>query len=80
MSSYSIPPTVKESLIVEPPVVQECFSTYNHAERQGMKPYPRYKDSGVEWIGEVPEGWDVKPLKYVAAINEKTLTDKTGCD
>ncbi|MCI5134149.1 MAG: restriction endonuclease subunit S [Candidatus Electrothrix sp. AW2] len=42
-----------------------------------MKPYPRYKDSGVEWIGEVPEGWDVKPLKYVAAINEKTLTDKT---
>ncbi|QSH81870.1 hypothetical protein [Ferrovum myxofaciens] len=23
------------------------------------KPYPAYKDSGVEWIGEVPEGWDV---------------------
>ncbi|MCI5180260.1 MAG: restriction endonuclease subunit S [Candidatus Electrothrix sp. AW3_4] len=42
-----------------------------------MKPYLKYKDSGVEWIGEVPEGWDVKPLKYVAAINEKTLTDKT---
>jgi len=21
-----------------------------------MKPYPKYKDSGVEWIGEVPEG------------------------
>ena len=21
-----------------------------------MKPYPKYKDSGVEWIGVVPEG------------------------
>lgn len=26
--------------------------------------YPKYKDSGVEWLGEVPEHWDVSPLKY----------------
>ena len=25
-----------------------------------LKPYPKYKDSGIEWIGEVPEGWDDK--------------------
>jgi type I restriction enzyme S subunit len=30
--------------------------------------YPAYKDSGVEWLGEVPEHWEVKPLKRVAAI------------
>ncbi|MCI5139978.1 MAG: restriction endonuclease subunit S, partial [Candidatus Electrothrix sp. AR1] len=65
MSSYSVSPTVKESLIVEPPVVKECFPTYNHAGMQAMKPYPKYKDSGVEWIGEVPEGWAVKALKYL---------------
>lgn len=29
-----------------------------------MKRYPKYKDSGVEWIGEIPEGWDVKRLKH----------------
>ena len=29
-----------------------------------MKPYPAYKDSGVEWIGEIPEHWEVVPLKY----------------
>ena len=23
------------------------------------KPYPAYKDSGVEWLGEVPEHWKV---------------------
>jgi type I restriction enzyme S subunit len=21
--------------------------------------YPAYKDSGVEWLGEIPEGWEV---------------------
>ena len=25
--------------------------------------YERYKESGVEWLGEVPEGWEVLPLK-----------------
>ena len=24
--------------------------------------YPKYKDSGVEWLGQVPERWEVKPL------------------
>jgi type I restriction enzyme S subunit len=28
--------------------------------------YPKYKVSGVEWLGEVPEHWDVMPLKHVA--------------
>jgi len=29
------------------------------------KPYPTYKDSGVEWLGKVPEGWEVKRLKFL---------------
>lgn len=33
-----------------------------------MKPYPAYKDSGVEWLGMVPEGWEVLPVKAVASI------------
>ena len=38
----------------------------------GWKQYPAYRDSGVEWLGEVPVGWGVKRLKYCAArINEK---------
>ena len=28
-----------------------------------MKKYQSYKPSGVEWIGEIPEGWNVKKLK-----------------
>ncbi|MEY2342766.1 restriction endonuclease subunit S [Acidithiobacillus sp. IBUN Pt1247-S3] len=30
--------------------------------------YPKYKDSGVEWLGEVPEGWDVTKLKRLASL------------
>ncbi|MFY9433212.1 MAG: restriction endonuclease subunit S, partial [Thermacetogeniaceae bacterium] len=33
-----------------------------------FKRYERYKDSGVEWIGEIPEHWDVIKLKYVTKL------------
>jgi type I restriction enzyme S subunit len=36
---------------------------------QNVKKYPAYKDSGVEWIGEIPVGWEMKRLKHVATIN-----------
>lgn len=32
------------------------------------KPYPAYKDSGVEWLGQVPEHWRITRLKYVAEV------------
>ena len=31
-----------------------------------LKPYPACRDSGVPWLGELPEHWDVLPLKRVA--------------
>ena len=38
------------------------------------------KDSGVEWIGEIPEHWDVDCLKHNVILNAKTLTDTTDND
>lgn len=35
---------------------------------KGLFPYARYKDTGVEWIGEIPEHWSVLPLKRLAKI------------
>ena len=32
------------------------------------KPYPKYKESGVDWLGEVPERWDVKRIKQIGSI------------
>ena len=31
-----------------------------------MKQYETYKDSGAEWIGEIPENWGSTSLKYFA--------------
>ncbi len=33
-----------------------------------MKKYPEYKDSGIEWIGEIPQSWTISRLKYLAHI------------
>jgi type I restriction enzyme S subunit len=30
--------------------------------------YENYKDSGVEWLGEVPEHWDVRAIKHIVSI------------
>lgn len=39
-----------------------------------MKAYDKYKDSGVEWLGEIPEHWEVKRIKYLfREINERSF-------
>lgn len=37
----------------------------------GFKSYPAYKDSGVEWLGEVPEHWALIPIKHLASLNPR---------
>ena len=39
-----------------------------------MKRYDTYKDSGVEWLGEIPVGWEIKRFRYVFDL----ITDKVG--
>lgn len=45
----------------------------SHAVTKGLNPYVTMKNSGVEWLGEVPEHWDVKRLKRLLRL----LTEKT---
>ncbi len=40
--------------------------------------YPAYKNSGVEWLGVIPEGWEVIKLKYIVNINCNSLAE--DCD
>lgn len=39
-----------------------------HAVTKGLDPNVRMKDSGVEWLGQVPVHWRVKKLKYLCKI------------
>lgn len=44
------------------------------------KPYPAYKDSGVEWIGDVPEGWEVARLRHIASFTNSNVDKKSYTD
>ena len=46
----------------------------------GLQPYPAMKESGVAWLGEVPEHWEVRKLKNWLAINELVLSEDTNPD
>lgn len=39
--------------------------------------YERYRDSGVEWLGEVPAHWDVRRLKRIASVSPSNVDKKT---
>lgn len=46
-----------------------------------MKQYDSYKDSGVEWIGEVPNHWEIMPLKFTGTFgNGLTYSPKDVVD
>ena len=42
-----------------------------------MRNYPEYKDSGVEWIGEIPIHWKVLKVKQVGSSNPSKTNSKT---
>lgn len=39
-----------------------------NAVTKGLDPNVKMKDSGVEWIGEIPEDWEVKRLKFLVSL------------
>ena len=46
----------------------EVAETIQEPRPQRFRPYPSYKDSGVEWLGQIPAHWSVKRLKFAAQI------------
>ena len=47
----------------------------NNAVTKGLDPNVKMKDSGVDWIGEIPEGWEVRRGKFLfKIINEYSVT------
>lgn len=48
------------------------------AVTKGLNPSAPMKDSGVEWIGEIPEGWKVSVLKRICIIRTGGTLSKNG--
>jgi len=60
---------------------EERTAVINQAVTKGLDPNVPMKDSGIEWLGEIPAHWEVKRLKYLAeVVLGKMLTpeDKGG--
>ena len=52
----------------------------NQLTQLPIAPYPAYKPSGVPWLGDVPEHWEVRRLKNWVGINEAVLPETTESD
>ena len=55
-------------------------SIITEAVTKGLNPDVPMKDSGVEWIGEVPEHWNVKKLKYILDSSLQYGANETGVE
>ena len=47
----------------------------SHAVTKGFNPDAPMKDSGVEWLGEVPEGWKLSKIKFIKASEPNAFVD-----
>jgi type I restriction enzyme S subunit len=52
----------------------------SETERRRLRPYPKYKDSGVEWLSEIPSHWDVKPFKALLSRNDSGVWGEDFAD
>jgi type I restriction enzyme S subunit len=47
---------------------EERIAVINEAVSIGLDPTVKLKDSGIEWLGEIPEHWEVKRMKYLCDV------------
>ncbi|MDT7520926.1 restriction endonuclease subunit S [Rhodoferax sp. TBRC 17198] len=56
---------------------EQRTSLINQYVTKGLNPNVEMKDSGDEWIGEIPKHWGVQKLKYLVTYNTETLDENT---
>ncbi|POU52211.1 hypothetical protein C3402_01210 [Pantoea sp. PSNIH3] len=54
------------------------MSTMEQVEVGKYQPYPEYKDSGVEWVGDMPHHWQTKPA--FAAVMDQCIKNSDGAE
>jgi restriction endonuclease S subunit len=50
-------------------------SVITEAVTKGLDPTVPMKDSGIEWIGEIPESWRIIKIKFIAVIKNEKATE-----
>ncbi|MEM1123077.1 MAG: restriction endonuclease subunit S, partial [Bacteroidota bacterium] len=70
--------TKKEKLVE---LLQEQRQAIIHeAVTKGLDPKVKMKDSEIEWLGEIPEGWQLVPIRYLTEKVGSGVTPKGGAN
>lgn len=59
---------------------EQKTSLINEVVTKGLNPNVEMKDSGVEWIGEIPSHWEIKKIKYMGFIKLSSVDRKENID
>ena len=59
---------------------EQRSSLINHCVTKGLDPKVEMKDSGVKWIGEIPRGWEIIPLRYNTKKIGSGVTPRGGSE
>lgn len=59
---------------------EERTTLINQTITKGLDPTVPMKESAIEWLGEIPEHWEVSKIKYCTEINNDVLGDDTPDD
>ena len=61
-------------------LTEQKLRIIDHAVTRGLDASVALKPSGIEWLGDVPEHWLIKPLKRWVRLNASALGEKTDPD
>lgn len=54
---------------------EQRTSLINHCVTKGLDPNVEMKDSGIEWIGEIPSHWGITKIRFVSSLKEQKNDD-----
>ena len=57
---------------------EERTAIINQAVTRGLDETVEFKDSGIEWLGEIPKHWEMEKLKFNASIRFSNVDKKTA--
>jgi type I restriction enzyme, S subunit len=57
---------------------EKRLAVISHAVTKGLNPDAPMKDSGIEWLGNVPEHWKSTPIKYLATVGNGSTPDRSN--
>ena len=71
---------IDEMIALQEQIIEELKaykqSVITEAVTKGLNPAAPMRDSGIEWIGSIPEHWEVKRLKFIAERHNQKVSDE----